>query len=463
MKRFFFLGMMAAMMMPSCQSAPSSNEPSTPTDTVAPVDTVTPPDTIPYKAVSLKRQVTHVQPMNGMVLWNDMAASKHSTHGACISLEFAYIPPCKVVTGKSGNNLQYDWTYLDSKLAAAASRGHQMVLRFPLCYPSNRENCIGTKGATYVPDYIRALDNYHETYASNPGGDGPTYYPDWSNAELQWFVKQFYADLAARYATDARIAFLEVGFGHWGEYHTYGTNVNFGTNFPTKAYQRELFVHLSQVMPIPWLVSIDAGDDVYSDVFTNAQTKSLAFGLFDDSFMHAEHDISQGDGWNEQCWRLCGLNRWKLGVCGGEISYYSSNDQRSFLNPDGMYGVTWEQAATKYHMSWIICNDAPSGSYFTPARVTEAGIASGYRFRITACETNSVNSRIVVKNTGVAPIYRDAYITVNGVRASESLCGLLPGEQKTFDIRNAVATSENVTITSDFILPAQQIQFDADL
>ena len=86
-----------------------------------------------------------------------------------------------------------------------------------------------------------------------------------------------------------------------------------------------------------------------------------------------------------------------------------------------------------------------------------------YRFRITACETNGVNSRIVVKNTGVAPIYRDAYITVNGVRASESLYGLLPGEQKTFDIRNAVATSENVTITSDFILTSQQIQFDAEL
>lgn len=421
------------------------------------------PESDDYEPVALHSSVSHVQPMTGMVLWNDRAASLQSTYGACLSLEFAYVPPCKLVTGKQDGALQYDWSALDDRLAEAASRGHQMVVRFPLCYPSNRENCIGTKGATYVPDYIRELDGYEETYASNPGGDGPTWYPDWSHSELQWFVRQFYTDVAARYATDARLAFVEVGFGHWGEYHTYGTQVRFGKNFPTKQYQRELFCHLAKVMPIPWLISIDAGDDTYSDIFTHADTKELAFGLFDDSFMHKEHDISQGDGWNEQCWQLCGMSRWQQGVCGGEISYYSSNDQRSFLNPAGMYGVTWEQAAAKYHMSWIICNDAPDGRYFTPERVTEAGIASGYRFRITACETNGTDSRIRVTNAGIAPIYCDAYVAVGDVRAEQSLRGLLPGDELVCIVKKAVAKPDNVRITSDYILPAQEIQFDAEL
>ena len=416
-----------------------------------------------YEPVALHSSVTHVQPMTGMVLWNEQAANKHSTHGQCITLEFSYVQPCKLVTGKKNGKLQYNWSYLDGKLSDAASRGHQMVVRFPLCYPSNRDNCKGEKGATYVPDYIRAIDGYNETYSSNPGGDGPTWYPDWSNSELKWFVKQFYADLSEHYCNDPRIAFVEVGFGHWGEYHTYGTKVQFGKNFPTKAYQREFFLHLSEVMKMPWLTSIDTGDEEYSDVCSHSDTRDLSFGLFDDSFMHAEHDLSQGDGWNEQCWIWSGMDRWKSGVCGGEISYYTSNDQRNFLNPAGMYGVTWEKAAAKYHMSFIICNDAPSGNYFTPQRVNEAGIASGYNFRILECETNGTDSRVKVTNTGIAPIYRDAFIAVNCVRATESLRGLLPGQEQVYTIRKAVATPDNVSIVSDFILSNQEIQFDADL
>ncbi len=415
-----------------------------------------------YKAVSLTGQVTHVQPMTGLVLWNDLAAAMDSTHGRCISLEFSYVEPCRLVTGKTNGVISYDWTYLDDKLSAAASRGHQMVVRFPLCYPSNRSNCIGKPGGTYVPDYIRQLPDYRETYSANPGGDGPTWYPDWSNSELQWFVKQFYSDLAARYNNDPRIAFVEVGFGHWAEYHTYGTPVAFGTNFPTLAYQRELFTHLSQVLTIPWLTSVDAGDKVYSDVCVHADTRELAFGLFDDTFMHSQHDLSQGDGWNEQCWLWSGIERWKNGVCGGEISYYTRDDQHNFLTPEGMYGVTWEQAAGKYHMTFVICNNAPEGAYFTQQRVTEAGIAAGYNFCITDCRTNGTNSRITITNTGIAPIYRDAYVTVGGVRAQESLRGLLPGEEQTVEI-SAVATADNVRITSDHILPSQQIEFDVNL
>lgn len=416
-----------------------------------------------YKPVALSSRVTHVQPMTGLVLWNDVAQRMNDSHGTCIALEFAYVQPCKLVTGKQDGVLQYNWSYLDDKLSTAAARGHQMVVRFPLCYPSNSNNCIGKKGGTYVPDYIRAMEDYHETYAANPGGDGATWYPDWSHSELQWFVKQFYTDLAARYNDDPRLAFVEVGFGHWGEYHTYGTTPEFGKNFPTREYQRELFLHLSQVMTTPWLTSIDVGDEYYSDVCTHADTKDLAFGLFDDTFMHAEHDIAQGNGWNEKCWIWSGIERWRTGVCGGEISYYTADDQHNFLNPDGMYGYTWEQAAAKYHITFIICNNAPDGAYFTPERVTEAGIAAGYRFQITACETNGTDSRITVANTGIAPIYRDAYITVSGVRAEQSLRGMLPGEEITCVVNGAVADADNVQITSDYILPSQQIEFDASL
>lgn len=51
-------------------------------------------------------------------------------------------------------------------------------------------------------------------------------------------MKKSRSDVAARYNKDPRLAFVEVGFGHWGEYHTYGTTVQHGVNFPTLENRR---------------------------------------------------------------------------------------------------------------------------------------------------------------------------------------------------------------------------------
>lgn len=406
---------------------------------------------------TLQSSVTHTQPMTGLVFWPDNAADHHSTLGQSITLEFQYCLPCKVVTGKQNGQIQYNWKWLNDILDDIAGRGHQAVLRFRYEYPSG-EKINGVKGATAVPDYIKNLPGYTETYAKNPGGDGPTYYADWSNSELQWFTKQFYTDFQAQYGDDPRIAFLEVGFGHWSEYHIYGSKTQFGVNFPTKQYQSEFFQHLDSTMTIPWLVSVDAGDSQYSPLQTDAAMAACRFGLFDDSFMHSEHDFSQGDGWNEQCWQWSGINRWQTGVCGGEISYYTDNDQKNFLNPAGMYGVTWEQAAAKYHITFINANDCTEGSYATPARVTSAGLASGYKFAVTAAKTDGENMYLTVTNEGVAPIYYDAYFAVGTTRSGESLRGLLPGATLEVTIP-AVGVP---TIVCDHLLAGQEIQYRAN-
>lgn len=183
----------------------------------------------------------------------------------------------------------------------------------------------GNEGTTAVPAYIKARSDYHETFSHT--GDGACYYADWSNAELKRFTKQFYADFAARYASDPRIAFIEVGFGHWSEYHIYdgsNTNIQLGKNFPTKEYQKEFFLHLASVMPIPWAISIDAASTKYAPFRSDAELRALRFGLFDDSFMHQNHELSSGDGYNEQCWLNMGFEEhWQTGACGGEVSYYT--------------------------------------------------------------------------------------------------------------------------------------------
>lgn len=416
--------------------------------------------------ITLQRQITHPQPMTGLVLWPDEARDRHSSYGATIQLEFSYCLPCKVVKGcQADGTILYDWSSFDQLLDDVASRNHQLVARFRYEYPSGTD-VDGKKGTTAVPQYIKDRDDYNETYSSNPGGDGPTYYADWSNSELQRFTLQFYTDFAQRYCHDARLAFLEVGFGHWSEYHIYGTKLQLGKNFPSKAFQQQFFEHMSNVMTdIPWLVSIDAADDEYSPVTENQTLLALPFGLFDDSFMHKTHEIGTSDGYNETCWNAIGQDtRWQRGVCGGEISYYSSNDQKKFLDPNGLYGHTWAEQAAKYHITFMIANDAPRGGVATPERFRDGSMATGYRFRVTQAITDESSTRLLVINEGIAPLYRDAWFAVGNTRSQTSLRGLIPGEERWVEISaKANDDGSNIQIVSDCILNTQEIEFQADI
>ena len=96
------------------------------------------------------------------------------------------------------------------------------------------------------------------------------------------------------------------------------------------------------------------------------------------------------------------------------------------------------------------------------ARISAAGMACGYRFRIRAFESGPSRSRVEVANTGVAPIYHDAYLAVNGVRAGTSLKGLLPGQSRTDEIASG-GEAPKLTIDCDRLVPGQSIQFEADL
>ena len=423
------------------------------------------------RSVALNKSIESLEPMKGIVFWPDQAKDQKDLQKS-ISLEFSYCLPCAVVKGKTDDKIDYDWSSFEKMLDDIASRGHQAIVRFRIEYPSetitNASGCTEkVKGATAVPNYIKANKSYTETYSENPGGDGPTYYADWSNKELQWFYKQFYTDFSAKYDHDPRIAFVQAGFGHWAEYHIYGTTLKLDTNFAGKGYQSEFLTHLDSLFKeTPWSISIDAADKKYTPIAGNKTLLGLKFGLFDDSFMHKEHDISQGDGDNEKNWQAIGTDRWQTSPAGGEISYYEDKDQHEFLNPAGLYGVTWEDAAAKYHMTYVIGNDAPEGSYATKERVYEASSYAGYKFEITGYAVNKVSAAVRVKNIGIAPLYHNAYVTVNGVRSEKSLKGLLPGEEATFIVAGlTIGDSEKPepTITGDKLLKGATIPYKANL
>jgi len=389
------------------------------------------------RPVPLHSVINRVQPMTGIVLWDDSEFTKTDA----IQLEYSYVRYSEIVTRRG----IYDWSRIEKKLDAIAARGHQAILRFYYVYPGR---------VTAVPAYIKALPDYHETNGTSE--NLPTGFPDWSHSELKRFTKEFYTRFAARYDRDPRLAFLQTGFGLWAEYHIYDGPFKLGRTFPDKAYQTEFLTHLNATFQsLPWSISVDAADADVTPLAGNSALLRLRFGLFDDSFLNQNHATE-----NEANWNALRRSRFRRAPAGGEFSYYTDRDQRLALAPNGPHGIRFEKSARAFHISYMIGNDQPL--YQPMARIRQAGLACGYKFRVVAFQSGPGKSIITVTNTGIAPLYRDAYVTVNGTRATRSLRLLAPGQTASFKIPSGGKTPI-LTLESDHLVPGQELQFAADL
>lgn len=393
------------------------------------------------RGVPVKSKITDVQPMTGIVLWSDNA--KLAQHADAVTLEYRYCGYNEVV----GADGEYDYSKLDKILDEIAARNHQAVLRFYFCY-------VGKE--TTVPDFIRTRPDYDETIGKSEGEK--THFCDWSNETLQEFTLDFYTRFAKRYDNDPRIAYLQTGFGLWAEFHIYDGPNELGKTFPSKEYQAKFLKHVDQQFTnLPWSISVDSADYDYTPLEDNAELLALEFGVFDDSFLCKPHPKE-----NAVNWAILQSDRWKRQPGGGEFSYYNMKDQKNALAENGPNGVSFEEAAKQFHISYMIGNDQTRHS--TVQRIASAGMATGYRFRVTAAAIKGNELRLRVTNEGVAPIYRDAYFAAGGNRSTASLRGLLPGESLVCSIAGvSVADLQEITIQSDAILPTQTIQFNADL
>ncbi len=374
--------------------------------------------------------------MTGVVLWtdNDNAAKNPDA----IALEYRYCGYNEVVQA----NGEYDWSTIDKVLEEIASRNHQAILRFHFVY-------VGQE--TTVPEFIRTRPGYEETVGTSE--KKKTHFCDWSSKELQDFTLEFYTKLAQRYDSDPRIAFLQTGFGLWGEFHIYDGPRKMGKTFPDKAYQQRFLRHLdSSFKKLPWSISIDAADYDYTPLEGNDDLLALQFGVFDDSFLCKPHPKE-----NAVNWRILGSERWKRQPGGGEFSYCSMKDQKNALAPSGPNGVSFEAAAKQFHISYMIGNDQPR--FQSVDRIKSASMATGYRFRVTSAKIESDRLTLRVTNEGVAPIYRDAWFAAGDKRSSRSLKGLLPGQFVNCTIEGLNATDlEKISI-----LATQKIEFEASV
>ena len=393
------------------------------------------------RSIPLQSKITCVQPMTGIVLWttNDFKEK----YADAVSLEFRYCGYNEVVDAEG----KYDFSKIDEILDDVASRNHQTIIRFYFCY-------VGKE--TTVPEFIRNRSDYDETIGKSEGKK--THFCDWSNRALQDFTINFYSKIAAKYDDDPRLAFLQTGFGLWAEYHIYDGPREIGKTFPSKEFQARFLKHMdASFKKLPWSVSIDASDNYYTPIEGSRELLELGFGVFDDSFLCKQHAQE-----NAVDWKILGLDRWKQHPGGGEFSYYNKKDQRNALAANGPNGVSFEESAKKFHITYMMGNDQTR--YQQKERIRQASMFAGYRFRVTKAVQIGETLRLTVTNEGIAPIYRDAYFVAGKKRSATSLKGLLPDEELVCDIRHVdFEDLKQITIRCDAILPTQKIEFAADL
>lgn len=394
-----------------------------------------------FERVPLQSEIKNIQPMTGIVLWN--THSKVSSDKDMLQLEYSYMLYNEVCKEQG----VYDWTPMDKLLEEVASRGHQAVVRFRYTY-------VGQQCA--VPDYIKAWPGYEEMSGKSEGRT--TYFPDWRCEELQRFHLEFHKKFAERYDSDPRLAFVQTGFGLWAEYHIYDGPCKIGRTFPSKAFQETFFKEMQNYFKeTSWSISIDAADTFYSPLKAKPELLEIPFGNFDDSFMHETHHE-----YNRDCWMFFGEDRYKIAPRGGEFSYYSSYDQRNCLNKEGMYGRTFESQVEEYHMTYILGNDQPG--YQTKERIKEASMSMGYKFEIKDYRVKGDEAAVLISNIGVAPIYRDAYVAVGGVKGEYSLKNLMPGDEVWIHIKGEGVSAQAVpTIECAHLVPGQKIEYKADI
>jgi hypothetical protein len=383
-----------------------------------------------FQTIPLQSRITSVQPMTGIVLWEEL----NNKDTDAIQLEYSYMRYNDVVKEKG----VYDWTIVEKKLNSTASRAHQAILRFWDTYPGRKST---------VPDYIKALPDYKDVVAKSENRD--TGFPDWSHPEYQRFFLEFYQKFAEKYDHDPRLAFLETGFGLWSEYHVYDPEEIPGTNFPSKDFQAKYFRHLETVFKeTPWMISQDAHPESRSPFAGQPDLLNIKFGIFDDSFHLAWEPSYNYDGW-----KFFGLKRYEESPAGGEILF--RNQERS-----DYVESNWTKESRRFGITFMICEQWLRWINFD--RLREHSMDCGYKYKVTDFKTNENSAKATVENTGVAPIYYDAFVTVNGVRSAESLKFLQAGDTREYHVQSG-GKSPKLTIECDRLVPGQKIEYDADL
>ena len=91
-------------------------------------------------------------------------------------------------------------------------------------------------------------------------------------------------------------------------------------------------------------------------------------------------------------------------------------------------------------------------------------MSMGYRFEIRDFRIQEGEwAEVKVANVGVAPIYRSAFVSVEGVRGEYDLKQLMPGESQKIRIPCKATAASVPVIECDHLVEGQEIQYQASV
>jgi hypothetical protein len=109
----------------------------------------------------------------------------------------------------------YNWSWMESRLAKAASRGGRWGFRIMAA------NSMRNGNRAAVPQYLMTLmsKGFWFTY---PGNSYQTYAPDWNDPNFLNRTQALLTAIADKYGNDPRLGWVEIGtYGDWSEWHVW--------------------------------------------------------------------------------------------------------------------------------------------------------------------------------------------------------------------------------------------------
>jgi len=303
------------------------------------------------------------------------------------SMEWEHFSLNQLVTGAG----TYDFAPLEQALEDCALRGHQVVVRVHVDYPSKE---------TGVPKYLINAGVEMRRYEEYGGGLSP----DYDDERLLEALEAFIAEFAKRYDGDPRLGFITVGLlGFWGEWHTYPHEGWFAGEATQNRVLQSYSDHFNKTQ---LLVRRPAG-----------RSPSLSMGYHDDSFAFSTlpsidwHFVSQ-------LRRAAVTNHWRRLPIGGELRPELQKRLWQQPIPSDVKHENFDECVQMTHCSWLLAHEIfterlPDNEH----EIASAGARSlGYEIHVSKVSVTSTNTGIhldlAMENRGVAPFYYDWRVAV---------------------------------------------------
>ena len=152
--------------------------------------------------------------------------------------------------------------------------------------------------------------------------------------------------------------------------------------------------------------------------------------------------------------------RYQDSPLGGEIGF-DGNIRNDLLDKNEK---KFQERASLYHSSYLYYDGASSHTS-SSSKILNNAIYLGYNLEITNVQVDMApkQTTFTVANIGIAPVYKDMYVTLKGVRSKDTLKNLQQGESVVVVVDGLPTAEDEIKITSDWCLNNEAIPFKADL